>query len=170
MYDIQPFAFARSPAFGSLFRLFDSWPYDAPYELPQDAADTDWLPAAPPYELRQLDERAYELTLAVPGFSDQDLSVEVQGNRLQIRGEQRQDEADQAPAADRGAKKAGKQASPPARYAPRGFAVRQFQRQFELGEHVRIADAKLANGLLTIQLARDVPAAQKPRQIKITRG
>ena len=160
MYDIQPFAFAQSPAFAPLFRFLESWPLD-------DGADWQNIYAPrvrssyelPSYELRQLDEQAYALTLAIPGFRDKDVSVEVQGDQLSVRGEQRQ--ADKA---------SGKESAKPAKEDAQGIQVRRFQRQFQLGEHVRIADAKLADGLLTIKLNRELPAEQKPRQIKISRG
>ena len=156
MYALQPFGFQPAPSFSPLFRLLDSWSQ----ELDSYADSPNWPAAAPPYELSQRDDDSYALTLAVPGFRDKDLSVEVDGDRLHVRG------AHEAKAKDAADAKADKKNVP----AVRGFAAQQFHRQFQLGEHVRISDAKLADGLLTIQLTRDVPAKAKPRQIKIARG
>ena len=156
MYALQPFGLHPAPAINPLFQLLDSWSQE--FDSRTDSAS--WpAAAAPPYELSQRDDQTYALTLAVPGFRDKDLSVEVEGDSLHVRGEQ-------APDAKDAAKDAAKNDAP----TVRRFAARQFHRQFQLGEHVRIDDAKLADGLLTIQLSRNLPPKAKPRQIKIARG
>ena len=102
----------------------------------------------PPYNIERLDENEYRITLAVAGFSEDDLDVEVHENTLKITGSRK----DTGEGRD---------------YLYHGIAGRSFERRFELAQHVRIAGASLINGLLNIDLQRELPEAMKPRKIAI---
>lgn len=93
----------------------------------------------PPFNIEQLGENAYRITLAVAGFSEQDLSITVENRQLVVRGKQSEDEG-----RDRV-------------FLHRGIAARQFQRTFVLAEGMEVKGARLANGLLHVDLARAVP-------------
>lgn len=103
----------------------------------------------PPYNVEQLGDDALRITLAVAGFTDDDLSVTVEDNQLVIRGRQK-DDAERA-------------------FLHRGIAARQFQRAFVLAEGIEVAGARLENGLLAIDLVRPRPASVI-RTIAITNG
>lgn len=101
----------------------------------------------PPFDSIKLGEDRYRISLAVAGFSENDLAVSTQDNSLIVSGE-RKDEAE-------------------GEYLHRGIPSRVFSRRFELAEHVRVVGARLNNGLLSIDLQREVPDAMKPRRIPI---
>lgn len=103
----------------------------------------------PPYNIRSLGENHYQITMAVAGFSEDDLSITTEQNRLVITGRSK-DEAE-----ERG------------EYLHRGIATRAFERRFNLADHVRVVKASLENGLLHVDLERELPEAMKPRTIKI---
>ncbi len=105
----------------------------------------------PPYNIERLDEDDYRITLAVAGFSEADIDVELHENTLTITGA-RQD-------ADEGRQ-----------FLHHGIAGRSFERRFQLAEHVKVAGASLVNGLLDIELKREIPEAKKPRKIAINGG
>jgi HSP20 family molecular chaperone IbpA len=106
------------------------------------------LLAGPAYDLEQKGDDAYVLTLAVPGFGEADLDIAVEGRRLTVKGDAK------APAGD-------------ANYIRKGISLVPFSRSFGLAEHVQVKDAKLENGLLRVELAREVPEAMKPRRIAV---
>lgn len=108
----------------------------------------------PPYNIERTGEHSYRITLAVAGFSDKDLSIETRENVLTIRGVREQKAVDGAP---------GK--TPEVLY--QGIAARAFERRFQLADHVQVSGADLENGLLSIDLVREIPEAKKPRQIPI---
>ena len=101
----------------------------------------------PPYNIEKTDEDAWRITIAVAGFSDQDLSVEVRENSLIVTARKAQEEE--------------------RTYLHRGIATRAFERRFHLADHVRVTGAAHADGMLHIDLMREVPEALKPRQIQI---
>lgn len=101
----------------------------------------------PPYNIEQIGENALRITLAVAGFGDDDLSVTVEENQLVIRGRRSENEDDRV-------------------FLHRGIATRQFQRAFVLAEGIEVKDARLDNGLLHIDLEREVPETLV-RSIKI---
>ena len=103
----------------------------------------------PPYNIEQVNERSYRITLAVAGFSNDDLSLTVEDNQLVIRGRQAEEEGERV-------------------FLHRGIAARQFQKQFVLAEGVEVAGAHLDCGLLHINLAR-TPPEQVVQTIQITR-
>lgn len=98
------------------------------------------------YNLAETGENAYRITLAVPGFSQEEISIEHHENDLRI---------------------AGKGASDETTYLVRGFAKRDFQRRFYLPDHIRVEDARLEAGLLHIDLVREVPEALQPKKIEV---
>jgi molecular chaperone IbpA len=104
----------------------------------------------PPYNLEVSGENDYRVTMAVAGFSEKDLSIEVKENILTISGARGEVE-----------QKAD------TRYLHRGIANRAFERKFQLADYVRVVDARLESGLLHVNLRREVPEAMKPRKIAI---
>ncbi len=105
----------------------------------------------PPYNIEKVAEDAYRVTLAVAGFGIDELNVEMRDGLLIVKG----------------AKAAGEGET---RYLHHGIAARAFERRFQLAEHVEVRKAGLDNGLLTIDLVREVPEALKPRRIAVTAG
>ena len=105
----------------------------------------------PPYNIEQMGEDSYRIVMAVAGFGDSDLTLTQQGNSLLISGKH------EKPAEEK-------------KYLYRGIAGRAFERRFELADHIKVVGAKLTNGLLSVELAREVPEAMKPRSIKIGNG
>jgi len=101
----------------------------------------------PPYNIESLDESRYAITLAVAGFKLSELDIHVEGGVLTVSG--RKDEEGER------------------RYLHRGIANRAFERKFNLAEHVEVTGAALENGLLNIQLVKQIPEAMKPRRIAI---
>lgn len=105
----------------------------------------------PPYNIATVGEDHYRISMAVAGFGADDLNIEVDDQTLSVTGRM-------APADDS------------VRYLHQGIAGRDFVRKFQLADHVKVAEAHLENGLLTIDLERQVPEAMKPRTIEIGRG
>ena len=107
--------------------------------------------AYPPYNIESTGENAYRLTMAVAGFAADELDITVKENALLISGKSKKDED---------AKE----------YLYRGIARRAFERRFQLADHIKVAGASLDNGLLHVDLARELPEAMKPRKIAIGQG
>ena len=107
----------------------------------------------PPYNIEKTGDETYQITMAVAGFGEGDLDVTVKENSLDVKAAK--------------AKAEDGETEPTVRYLHRGIATRAFERRFELAEHIKVTGAGLENGLLSIELARDVPEAKKPRTIKI---
>ena len=101
----------------------------------------------PPYNIEATGENAYTITMAVAGFGKNDISIESKENELVVTGK--------------------KQETQDAKYLHRGIAGRNFERRFQLADYVRVADASLVDGLLHIDLVRELPEAMKPRKIEI---
>lgn len=106
----------------------------------------------PPYNIEKLDENQYGITLAVAGFEEAELSIGTERGVLTVSGQK-------ANAADGGNQ--GRE------YLHQGIATRNFERKFQLADHVEVTGANLANGLLTIELVKEVPEALKPKTITI---
>jgi len=138
-FDLTPF---RRSAIG-FDRLFDMLETSAR----QSAVDN-----YPPFNLERLAEDRYRITIAVAGFSRDEIEITAQQNLLQVRGKK----AEQS--ADNGA------------FLHLGIANRSFERRFELADFVRVDDARLNDGLLTVELVREVPEAMKPKTIAIKTG
>ena len=105
-------------------------------------------PSYPPYNIEKLEDDAYRISIAVAGFSDADLSVEVREKALIVSARKADEDEDK-------------------KYLHRGIATRAFERRFHLADHVQVTGAAHANGMLHIELQRQVPEALKPRQIEI---
>ena len=103
----------------------------------------------PPYNIERLDENDYRITLAVAGFSEDELDVELHENTLTVTGSRKDDEEGRT-------------------FLYQGIAGRSFQRRFQLAEHVQVAGASLVNGLLNVELKREIPESAKPRKISIS--
>jgi molecular chaperone IbpA len=116
-----------------------------------DTVARDSKPSYPPYNIERLDENQYRITMAVAGFREEELEISSEQNTLLISG--RQDSADE-----------GRD------YLHRGIAARNFERKFQIAEHVKVVSARLENGLLHVELARELPEAMKPRKIAIQSG
>ncbi|MEO0545116.1 MAG: Hsp20 family protein [Pseudomonadota bacterium] len=106
----------------------------------------------PPYNIERIDENAYRITMAVAGFADEDISIEARANQLTVAGGKADD-------ANTETKR---------EYLHRGIASRAFERRFHLADYVEVRHAQLENGLLHIELVRELPEAMKPRKIAIT--
>ncbi|MPR12930.1 Hsp20 family protein [Microvirga tunisiensis] len=107
------------------------------------------VPSYPPYNIERTGENAYRISVAVAGFSQADLSIEAKENRLTIRGARQPKEKT-------------------AEVLYLGIAARAFERSFQLADHVAVEGASLDNGLLHVELVRELPEAMKPRTIPIT--
>ena len=103
----------------------------------------------PPYNIEKTDEDAYRIVMAVAGFGEDELEITVKENSLIIAGKKDKPESDGGT------------------YLHRGIATRAFERHFDLADHIRVAGARIENGLLLIELVRELPEAMKPRSIKI---
>jgi molecular chaperone IbpA len=134
-FDFSPF-FRSTVGFDRLFDLADSL--------------AEQSQGYPPYNIERSDETHYRITLAVAGFAEKDLNVEVREGVLSVTG--KRDESENAE---------GKG------YLYQGIAGRAFERRFQLAEYVEVRQAKLENGLLHIDLERIVPEEKKPRRIAI---
>ena len=106
-------------------------------------------PSYPPYNIEKLDDDAYRISIAVAGFSDSDLSVEVREKALIVSARKADEDEGKT-------------------YRHGGMATRAFERRFHLADHVQVTGAAHANGMLHIELERQVPEALKPRQIEIS--
>lgn len=102
----------------------------------------------PPYNIEKTGDDAYRITLAVAGFAEDELNIEAKEGQLVVSGKKAEDEDS-------------------SQYLHRGIATRAFERRFQLADHVRAESAVTANGLLHIDLVREVPEALKPRKIDI---
>ncbi len=105
------------------------------------------MPVIPPYNIEQLGDNDYRISMAVAGFTQEELELSFQENLLTVKG--------------------NKQADTGRNYLYQGIAERGFERRFQLADYVRVKGADLKNGLLHIELVREVPEAMKPRKIEI---
>ena len=103
----------------------------------------------PPYNIEKIDEDAYRISMAVAGFGEDDLEVTVKEQTLVISGHKAAKEKEGST------------------YLHRGIANRAFERRFDIADHIKVTGASLENGMLSIELAREVPEAMKPRTIAI---
>ena len=105
-------------------------------------------PAYPPYNIELTGEDQYRISMAVAGFDQSELNIEVDQNKLTVTGKKETDNA-------------------PRQYLHQGIAARNFERRFQLADHVKVKNANVVNGLLHIELQREIPEAMKPRSITI---
>ena len=108
-------------------------------------------PSYPPYNIEKTGEDSYRIVMAVAGFGETDLEVTVKENSLVVTG--KKEKAPEGQAAER--------------YLHRGIATRAFERRFDLADHIRVSGARIENGMLHIELLRELPEAMKPRSIAI---
>ena len=126
--------------FDRLFDLLDAAPgFDAA------------VPAYPPYNIERLGENEYRITMAVAGFSEDELKLDVKEQTLTVRSEKKAEEKER-------------------QFLHRGIATRAFERRFQLADHVEVKGADLKDGLLHVDLVRNVPERLKPRTIAIANG
>ena len=136
-FDLTPL-YRSTVGFDRLFRMLDDL---SGYEA--------GAPSYPPYNIERTGENAYRITMAVAGFSADDLAIEAKENTLTVRGEkQKKDE-------------------PKTELLHQGIAARSFERRFQLADHVQVNGARLENGLLHLDLVRELPEAMKPRTIPV---
>ncbi len=137
-FDLTPF-YRSTIGFDRLFSLLDQ-------------AGGDGAPGYPPYNIERHGENEFRITVAVSGFSQDEISIVAKENTLTIRGE----------------KVANENSPEQSEVLYRGIASRAFERQFQLADFVQVKKAWLENGLLHVDLLREVPETAKPRQIPIT--
>ena len=139
-FDLSPL-YRSTVGFDRMFSLLDQ----------VNGADA---PTYPPYNIERTGENAFRITVAVAGFSERDLTIESRENTLTIKGAKENAATDEQKA----------------EILHQGIAARAFERRFQLADHVLVTGAKLENGLLHVELVREIPEAQKPRQIPINGG
>ncbi len=137
-YDLSPL-FRATVGFDRLKSLMDS----------VNRVDEQAL-SYPPYNIEKLSEDQYRISMAVAGFGEADLEITVREGSLVVAGKKEKEEQAEQPS-----------------YLYRGIAQRAFERRFDLADHIKVTGAGLENGLLHIDLAREVPEAMKPRTVRI---
>ncbi|WP_336279181.1 Hsp20 family protein [Bartonella sp. CB175] len=135
--DFSPF-YRSTVGFDSLFNWFDS------------RTQPDDVSSYPPYNIERLTEDSYRISMAVAGFSQDEIDIETHCNQLIVKGER-------VPESDNEERE----------FLYRGIASRAFERRFHLADHVKVIGAELGDGLLHIQLKREMPAELKPRKIVV---
>ena len=131
--------------FAPLFR--SSVGFDRIFDLLENAARVQPLDNWPPYDIEKAGDDRYRITMAVAGFSPDELELTTLPNWLVVSGRKRGEET--------------------AQYLHRGIATRSFERRFEIADHVEVTGASLVDGLLTIELVREVPEEMRPRRIEV---
>jgi molecular chaperone IbpA len=139
-FDLSPL-YRSTVGFDRVFSLLDSFGNDG------------GVPGYPPYNIERTGENAYRISVAVAGFTDKELNLEVKENVLTIHGEKNAAEKEQD-----------------GEVLYQGIAARAFERTFQLADHVEIRGANLENGLLHVDLVREIPESKKPRKIAIGSG
>ena len=137
-FDLSPL-YRSTVGFDRMFNLFDSL-----------SGSDGTLPTYPPYNIERTGENTYRVTMAVAGFGAADLSIESKENVLTVKGEKKESEGEKEN-----------------EFLYRGIASRAFERRFQLADHVEVKGAALENGLLHVDLVRNIPEAMKPRTIAI---
>jgi len=122
--------------------------FDRLFSMLDNMAQPDNTQSYPPYNIERTGEDMYRITMAVAGFSENDISIESKENTLTITADKEPQETENE-------------------ILFQGIAARAFERRFQLADHVEVKDASLENGLLHIDLKREVPEAMKPRKIAI---
>ena len=112
------------------------------------ASRNEQQPSYPPYNIELTGENAYRISMAVAGFSQDELEILSESGNLVIRGKKAEEQVER-------------------QYLYQGIAARNFERRFQLADHVRVESATIADGLLHVDLGREIPEAMKPRRIEI---
>ena len=124
--------------------------FDRVFDVLETASRIQPVDNWPPYDIIRVGEDAYRIVMAVAGFDRDELTLTDRPNLLVVSGAKREADID-----------------PDTQYLHKGIAERTFERRFELADHVKVANASLEKGLLTIELRREIPEALKPRRIDI---
>ena len=140
-FDLSPL-YRSTVGFDRMFNLLDS------LGGPDNSGQT-----YPPYNIERTGENAYRVTMAVAGFGEDDINIESKENTLTVKGEKKSETEEKED-----------------QFLYRGIAARAFERRFQLADHVEVKGASLENGLLHIDLVREIPEAMKPRTIAIGKG
>jgi molecular chaperone IbpA len=140
-YDLTPF-YRSTVGFDRFFSLLDQ-------------ATADGSPGYPPYNIERTGDNTYRISVAVSGFSQGELSIVAKENTLTIKGE-------------KSANENGQESHAKSEVLYRGIAARAFERAFQLADFVLVKNASLENGLLHVDLVREIPEAKKPRSIPIS--
>ncbi|HXP31197.1 MAG TPA: Hsp20 family protein [Stellaceae bacterium] len=135
--------------FSPLFR--STIGFDRLTRLADAATRLDGSSSYPPYNIEITGESTYRLTMAVAGFAPEDLDITVKENALLVSGKAKKEDET-------------------VHYLHRGLARRGFERRFQLADHIKVTGASLDNGLLHVDLVREIPEAMKPRKIEIAAG
>jgi molecular chaperone IbpA len=125
--------------------------FDRLAQMLDQVASFDGEPQYPPYNIERLAENEYRITMAVAGFGEDEVRIEAKESSLLVKGEKKADTSERT-------------------YLHRGIAARSFERRFQLADHVEVKGADLKDGLLHIDLVRNLPERMKPRTIKIGTG
>ena len=136
-FDLTPF-YRSTVGFDRLFNLLDQ-------------AGAEQAPGYPPYNIERTGENAYRVSVAVAGFGENELNIELKENTLTIKGEKQAKTEENA-----------------GDVLYQGIAARAFERVFQLADFVQVKGARLENGLLHVDLVREIPETKKPRQIPIS--
>jgi molecular chaperone IbpA len=131
--------------FSPLFR--SSIGFDRVFDLLENASRAESVDHWPPYDIAKFGDDDYRITMAVAGFSQDELTITLEPNMLIVAGQKSSEDTGQ--------------------YLHHGIAGRAFERRFELADHVKVAGANLDKGLLTVELKREIPEEMKPRRIEI---
>ena len=123
--------------------------FDRLFSLLDNMGQSENTPAYPPYNIERTGDDSYRISMAVAGFAESELAIKAKQNTLTIRAEKSDEE------------NAEKE------ILFQGIAARAFERRFQLADHVEVREASLENGLLHIDLVREIPEAMKPRKIEI---
>lgn len=123
--------------------------FDRLFTMLDSLAQPEQAQTYPPYNIERTGENAYRITMAVAGFDENELSIETREHTLTVKGERADEGNDNAET------------------LYRGIAKRAFERRFQLAEHVEVRGASLKNGLLHVDLVREIPETMKPRKIAI---
>ena len=126
--------------------------FDRIFDLLENATRVQALDNWPPYNIERTGEDGYRITMAVAGFAQDELELTTLPNWLVVSGRKQPQQQGEAEGTQ---------------YLHRGIATRSFERRFELADHVKVDKAWLADGLLTIELVREVPEAMRPRRIEV---
>ena len=147
----------RASTFPSITQYFpnlEAWSvgFDREWRLLEEMQNTlmGGTSSYPPYNIKQLSEDNYKIEMAVAGFSKKDLKIELHNNQLTIEGSQESSTDTQE-----------------SNYVYKGIAARQFRQSFALEDHVKVLGSELKDGILNIELERDIPEEKKPRSIEI---
>lgn len=140
----------RNFDFSPLFR--SAIGFDHLYSMLDNATRTaQSQPSYPPYNIELLDEDSYRITMAIAGFDESELMIQTENNTLTVTGKKKAEDKQR-------------------QFLHQGIAARNFEHRFQLADHVKVVSADLTNGLLNVDLVREIPEAMKPRKIAIKSG